>query len=405
MEQNFVGELNIMIEKGIKPNFSDLSRRYKMDRKTIRKYYNSGGIPTRKQMKRKSKYDRYKDEIVALMDKPSVTKKAVFRYLENKYKDEIEWNYDSFKWYTRVHGIRLRKSAVPHPAYETPPGEQLQADWKENIKIHLKDGTEVIFNVYSATLGYSRKHVFIYSATKTTKDFIRCTIEAYRRLGGVTRNLLTDNMSAIVKVRGKNRKVYPEISKLFNDLGVKLILSKVRTPQTKGKDENANKFVNWIYPYDYELESVDELIYTIENLIADQCNDQKNSTTEIPPNALFRKEKEYLQPLPNKVMLDSYIIEHHMETVDSRLLIRHKGNWYSVPPKYINQRVDVFPIEDSLYIYHNGILAAKHNISQTKYNYNPVHYKEAYKILSGKSGPEIEEWAMENFRSLEGIGL
>ena len=89
MELNFVGELNIMIEKGIKPNFSDLSRRYKVDRKTIRKYYVSGGIPKRKQVKKSSKYDRYRDEIVELMDKPSVTKKAVFRYLENKYRNEI----------------------------------------------------------------------------------------------------------------------------------------------------------------------------------------------------------------------------------------------------------------------------------------------------------------------------
>lgn len=110
-----------MIEKGIKPNFSDLSRRYKVDRKTIRKYYDSGGISKRKQVKRSSKFDRYRDEIIELMVKPSVTKKAVFRYLENKYKGEIEWNYNTFKWYTRVQGISLRKSTVPHPAYETLP--------------------------------------------------------------------------------------------------------------------------------------------------------------------------------------------------------------------------------------------------------------------------------------------
>jgi hypothetical protein len=63
MELNFVGELNIMIEKSIKTNFSDLSRRYKADRKTIRKYYDSGGIPKRKNMKKNSKFDRYRDEI------------------------------------------------------------------------------------------------------------------------------------------------------------------------------------------------------------------------------------------------------------------------------------------------------------------------------------------------------
>ena len=98
MELNFAGELNIMIEKGIMPNFSDLSRRYKIDRKTIRKYYVSGGIPKRKHMK--SWFDRY--------------------------RDEIEWNYNSFKSYTRAHGISLRKFAVPHSAYETPSGEQLR---------------------------------------------------------------------------------------------------------------------------------------------------------------------------------------------------------------------------------------------------------------------------------------
>ena len=26
-------------------------------------------------------------------------------------------------------------------------------------------------------------------------------------------------------------------------------------PQTKGKDENANKFMNWLLPYDHEIES------------------------------------------------------------------------------------------------------------------------------------------------------
>ena len=131
----------------------------------------------------------------------------------------------------------------------------MQVVWKENLIIHLSNGREIRFNVFSATLGFSRKHIFIYSATRTTNDFIRCTIEVFRRLGGTTSKLLTDNMSAIVSVKGSQKKVHPEISRFFADLDTELKLAKARTPQTKGKDENSNKFVKWIYPYDGNLDS------------------------------------------------------------------------------------------------------------------------------------------------------
>jgi len=66
------------------------------------------------------------------MARPSVSKKGVFMYLARKHAGEINWNYNTFKWYTRKKGIELRKAAVPHVAYETDPHEQMQVDWKEN---------------------------------------------------------------------------------------------------------------------------------------------------------------------------------------------------------------------------------------------------------------------------------
>ena len=393
-----------MKEKGIKPNFSDLARRYGSDRKTVKKIWDNDGKPKRKASSRASRYDPYLEEISSLMARPSVSKKGVFMYLARKHAGEINWNYNTFKWYTRKKGIELRKAAVPHVAYETDPGEQMQVDWKENLIIHLSDGREIRFNVFSATLGFSRKHIFIYSATKTTNDFIRCTIEVFRRLGGTTKKLLTDNMSAIVSVKGSQKKVHPEISRFFADLDTELKLAKARTPQTKGKDENSNKFVKWIYPYDGNLDSEEELIDTIEHVIADQCNSQINTGTGLPPDVLFAKEKEYLRPLPGKVMLDSYIVEHHVETADSRLLVYHKGKWYSVPPECMNQRVDIYPIEDCIYIYFRGRLVAKHSISQKLKNYKHEHYRAAYEAVSGSS-PEIEKRAEENLEKLERIGL
>ena len=40
---NLIGELSCLKMMNIKPNFSDLSRRYKIDRHTIAKYYREGG--------------------------------------------------------------------------------------------------------------------------------------------------------------------------------------------------------------------------------------------------------------------------------------------------------------------------------------------------------------------------
>ena len=49
---------------------------------------------------------------------------------------------------------------------------------------------------------------------------------------------------------------------------------------------------------------------------------------------MFEKDKEYLKPLSNKIVLDSYINEHLRQNVPSTHLISYKDKKYSVPPEY-----------------------------------------------------------------------
>lgn len=405
METNLIGELKIMKELNIKPNMSSLIREYGCDRHTIKKYYENDGIPLRKKSSRSSKWDPYFNEIEALMNKKHVTKRSVYMYLKNKYGDALPGTYDGFKAYTLHKGMTLRNHTKPHVLYEVDPGKQLQVDWKENLLIHLRDGTEILFNVFSATLGYSREHVFIYSSSKTTEDFIRCLIESFRRFGGITEHVLTDNMSAVVSIKNHDKTIHSKIRQLFKDIGCELKLCKPRTPQTKGKDENSNKFVKWIFPYDYELNSEDELIQVVEETICKQCNLQNNSGTGMPPIALFKKEKEYLKPLPAKVLLESYIEEHHRSKVPPTLLIQYGSNKYSVPSAYIGKYVDIYPIGDSIYVYFNKKLIAKHTISQNKINYNKSHYEESLKKNIKNKEVDIEEMAMNNLNRLQRLGV
>lgn len=305
---NLIGEIRILKDLEIKPNYSALQRKYGVDRHTIKKYFDNGGVPLRKEVRRMSKWDQYYDEIVVLMDKANVTKKAVYQYLVNKYGTSIPGTYNGFKSYTLRKGIEKRASTAPHVLYEVNPGYQLQFDWKENVRIHLKNGDEITFNVFSATLGYSREHVFIYSPTKTTPDLIRCIIETFRRIGGVTETVLTDNMAALVSIKDGHKKVNPQVLQLMKDLNTELKLCKVRTPETKGKDENSNKFISWIRPYDHEIENEQELIHIIEDVICSQCNRQINTATKVPPVTLFQKKKNISNHYPIRYFLKVTIL-------------------------------------------------------------------------------------------------
>ena len=399
---NIIGELTIIKAMGIKPNFSELSRKYGLDRHTISKYYRNGGKTIKHRKDKQSYYDEYIDEIIELLSKPGMTKVAAYNYLCNKYQDNFHQNYSAFKSYTlRKQIYTVKKNSIPHVRYETNPGEQLQVDWKETISMTSKHGEVINFNILSATLGFSRLHLFIYSRTRTTEDFIRCTIDVLKQLGGCTKKILTDNMSAVVSITNGKKYRNKKIIQFEKDIGVKIELCKVRSPQTKGKDESANRFISWLLPYDGKFENEEELINIIK-IIERQCNNQINRTTMIPPITLFSKEKEYLSPLPNNILLESYIEDVSTQLVPPTLLVNYKGSGYSVPMKFINKRVKLIPIDNKLYIYYNDFLITVHTLSSSNFNYNKEHYIEALASqMLHKDDEEIENIAINNLKLLE----
>lgn len=144
-EINIRGMLEIYRSCHMKPNFSELQRIYGIDRHTIKKYYDNGGKkPITRQ--RNSGFDRHKERIIELMNKPGVTKKAVYERLKDE--DATIPSYSQFRKYTIKHGITLQKKQKPHIRFETKPGEQLQVDWKENIRMKSKHGEVFDFHIF-----------------------------------------------------------------------------------------------------------------------------------------------------------------------------------------------------------------------------------------------------------------
>jgi hypothetical protein len=99
-------------------------------------------------------------------------------------------------------------------------------------------------------------------------------------------------------------------------------------------------------------------------------------------------------------MIDAYIVENLTCVVPPTLLVKFKGNEYSVPMKYINKRVKLVQIENILHIYFNTELVRTHTISSKKINYNQTDYSEALKQSIKNKDLDIVKIAEENLKLL-----
>ena len=286
-----------MKTNNIKPNYSELARLHKCDRRTVKKY-NNGYECKPINRKKESKLDKYKDEIKNKLNLSGTTIKGVYQYFKDI--DINIGNYSNFYKYAIKHELVSKNNNSFHPRYETDFGEQLQFDWKEDIKMINKYGEVFDFNIFTSTLSASRLHVFIYSKFKTRIDVQRCLIKTFQYIGGVTKETLTDNMSSIVNT--KEKKFYKEFISFTKDIGFQPKKCKVKHPFTKGKDESCNRFISWLIPYNGEFETEEDLIKIIENINL-KVNKQINETIGVPPIMLFQKEKEYLKSLPSNKIL------------------------------------------------------------------------------------------------------
>ena len=400
MELNLIGTLTMFKTMGMLPNFSELARTFKKDRHTIKKMYD--GKEKKERKKKPSELDPYVDEIIEILSHTGTKIKSAYWYFKNERK--IKCSYDNFKTFVKKNKLlEEAKTGVPHPLYETDPGKQLQVDWVESIKLATIKGEIIEFNLFSATLGYSRFHYFEYTEFKTEADFKRCLIHFFKKIGGITKEVLTDNMSAIVNVSEGKKIIHPSIVQFFKDIEVKLSLCKARTPQTKGKDEVSNKYAQWLNSYDGKIKNKEHLLKLIDKLNTD-INNQKNTGTNYPPVLLFTKEKEYLRPLPNKELLDSYEEEMRSCKVPSTFLIEYKGAKYSVPPYLINKTIKYKEVNGMLFIYYKSDLVSVHDLKKSnKVNYHEDHYKNGF-IGKLKNNDEIDELTKQNLAKFKNFG-
>ena len=399
IEKKLRNEFYLMDISNIKPNFAALARKYGLDYRTVKKYYEGyEGKP--KTRNKPSKLDPHKETIKEKFMIPRLSKKGVYEFLCDQYGADEIGTYSNFNAYCKKHNLipgKNKKSGSTR--YETSPGDMAQADWKESVHLVSKGGDSYTVNIFHLVLKFSRFSYIELTLSKEQNTVFRCLANAFKFYGGVPKRILFDNMSTAIDVSSRPKKVNSRMLQFSKDMNFTVQACKARHAFTKGTNEARNKMLDWIRAYNHEFKEYDDLVEIVKTINI-KMNTEICAGINMPPSLLFFREKEYLSPLPSSDVLDSYTTPAKV-SVSAQQLVCYKGIWYSVDRSLIGKYVYIEEFDDKLHIYYNGKIVHIHHITENPINYMEEHYRQT---LEGKVKDEdIDDIVAENLKIMDGI--
>ena len=256
MERNVMGELSMHRAAGTKPNFSDIARRHGLDRHTVAKYWREGGEVEDRRSDRESAFERVRADrrgegrpgpgrrrrgctrccCTCTTTRPLPGLRGVHRVVPQAG--------GRLRCPVAGGAPALRDAAGPPAAVRLEGGRQARRRERRGLR-----GS----TCGRGTLGHSRRHRFIPTRTRTTDDLLACLLDAFLTFGGIPEECVTDNMSALVAFSGGRRRKVERAWRFAEEAGFRLVLCRPGTPETKGKDESANRFLSRLRAYEGEF--------------------------------------------------------------------------------------------------------------------------------------------------------
>jgi transposase len=396
----FVKELQ---KDGIKISYAKVARQFNCDYRTVKRYCEEEQTEKKPRKAKVSKLDPFKSMIEEKVDACCSYNSIYLMLRKRGYsgKYSILANYCK-----RHHDAQTRKATI---RFETTPGLQGQVDWKEDMTLHTRSGEAITIQIFLFLLGYSRTKYIELTLDKSQDTLKKAMISAFQYIGGVPKEIIFDNMKTVVdqsKTQYRNAVINEKFYSFSKDMGFEVWACRPYRPQTKGKVEALARTMERLRPYDYEFDSIEELD-KIVNELRDDLNAEISKATGKTPNELLNKEKEYLRPLPNKDILESYLTTPLVRTVSKESMIAYRKQKYSLQTHYIGKTVELKEVNGKLEIYYKGILIETHEIVEHKpFNYKLEHMEEILRSDSMKYSEdnEIRDIAIKNLQAYDALG-
>lgn len=272
---------------------------------TVRKYIRDDAEPGYGPREpRPCKLDPYRDYIAERLEaaRPDWIPATVL------YREIAELGYAGGIAMLRRYMRILRPEPAPEPVvrFETAPGQQMQADWIEfrRSKAHR-------LAAFVAILGYSRTTYVEFVDNERLETLLACHAHAFEFFGGVTREVLYDNVKTVVLDRdtyGPGRHRYqPAFLDFARHYGFIPRLCRPYRAKTKGKVERFNGYLRYSFyvPLVARLKPAGLLLdphtanLEVRDWLIKVANRREHGTTGRVPEAVLRAEEHArLQALP-----------------------------------------------------------------------------------------------------------
>jgi transposase len=246
--------------------------------------------------------------------------------------------------------VRTLRGAVSPEArviIETQPGEEAQVDYGTGPMVRdLDSGQYRRTRLFVLTLGYSRKSVRLLVFRSSARVWAELHEKAFRRLGGSTRVVVSDNLREGVL----SADIYdPRLNPLYGDVlahyGVTALPCKVRDPDRKGKVESGVGHAQKTPLKGKRFESLEEAQAYLDHWEEHWADTRIHGRTKRQVAAMFAEEKPALQALP----LEPFrYYQYGKRTVHLDGCVEVDAAYYGAPPGWIGRQVDVQ--WDSMYV-------------------------------------------------------
>jgi transposase len=247
-------------------------------------------------------------------------------------------SYQSVQRFVR----KLRGAQTPETraVITTAPGEESQVDYGSGPMVRDPDsGKYRRTRLFVLTLGHSRKSVRLLVFRSSAQIWAELHEKAFRRLGGVTRTVVLDNLREGVL----EPDIYdPAVNPLFRDVlahyGAVALPCRVRDPDRKGKVESAVGHAKKTPLKGLRFESLAEAQAYLDHWEERWADTRIHGTTKRQVSAMFDEERPALLPLPVEPFR---YYKYGERAVHLDGCVEVEAAYYSAPPGWVGQRVRV----------------------------------------------------------------
>ena len=319
-------------------------------------------------------------------------------YLWCKYKSLHPDGYQYSQFCYHYQKYRESKKSVMH--FEHEAGDKLFLDYAGKKLSYVQYGTGEIIECefFVAVLGYSQYTYAEASLSQRKEDFISSVQNAFHYYGGVSKVLVPDNLKSAVD---KSCRYDPCLNEDFLDManhyGCAVMPARSRRPRDKALVEN---HVRTLYTRVYaELSTLTFFSLEELNKAVFSCIEKHNCMLfqgkEYSRKQAFEEtELKTLHPLPE----DRYEIKKtNLVTVmkNSHIQLREDKHYYSIPYRYIGEKVKLSYTSKDVSIYLKGERIAYHLRERKPYKYTTQkeHLPSHHRFISEWNPEKFTHWA------------